>query len=183
MTLNEYHNALLNLVTETKEQVSEAIMIPSVNELLGTTKNRIFVDGKKADGSKIGDYSTKEMYATKEQFVKTSSFKNQGKTGKPTKSSMYLQNGYKQLRQIQGRRTDTMNMNYSEQVLLDYQMTVRNNEIVLGMVTERSSKIRNGQQEKRGDIWHSSQQEISDFEKNVTENTKVFQLKILNVTG
>lgn len=181
MTLDEYNNNVAELLKEVELAATGEAYIPAANELLAETKNRIQLDGKKADGTNIGQYSTKPAYYSREQFVKKTAFKPQGKTGKKTEKTMYLPAGYKQLRDIQGRHTDKVNENYSGQTLLDYQLEQQNKSIVLGFVSERSSRIRKGQDKKfGGDIWHSSAEELANYEKNVAEQTEIITTRILN---
>jgi hypothetical protein len=181
MTPQEYQKKLAELLQLATVRAYQEVIVPEANELLAETKNRIAIDGKKADGSKIGNYSTKGAYYSREQFVKKGKFKPVGKTGKQTKSTMYLPSGYKQLRDIQGRSTDKVNENYSGQTLLDYDLEPRDKSIVLGFVSERSSKIRKGQDKRfGGDIWHSSKEELDNYQKNVTEQTEIITQQILN---
>jgi hypothetical protein len=156
-------------VNELIRGVSSSLFLPAVNELLAEVKNRISRDGKNTGGSKIGDYSSKEGWFSKDQFAQKGSFKNKGKTGKPTKSTMYLAGGYKQLRQIQGRSTAGVNETYSGSTMASYQLEVRSEDIVTGMVNERSAKIREGQEKKFGTIFSAGATEIQDYAKNVAE--------------
>lgn len=180
MTLEEYQSKLSELVDLAAVKAYEEVIVPAANELLAETKNRIQLDGTKADGTRIGSYSTREAYYTRSQFIKQSAFKPIGKTGKQTKETMYLPAGYKQLREIQGRPTDKVNENYSGQTLIDYQLEQRNTSIVLGFVSERSSKIRKGQEKKFGDIWHSSAEELANYEANVAKQTEIITERIFN---
>jgi len=103
--------------------------------------NRIFDSGMKASG-KIGAYAGTPMYADAAEFSNTAAFQPVGKArlmgtkarlagtptasnnrntiaapgqfknGKPRKS-MYLQNGYQQLKAVQGLEADFVNLSYS----------------------------------------------------------------------
>ena len=104
---------------------------------------RIFNKHLTADGFGLGTYSTKSGYFTREQFANKGSFKPIGKnentlgrknqsfykkensyTGEKTKTayvpstgldrkSMYLKNGYKELRAIQGKEIGIVNLQYT----------------------------------------------------------------------
>ena len=93
--------------------------------------SRIFDTGEKASG-RIGAYATAPMYADAKQFSKPGAFLPSGKplqrvytkktkapanigqfkNGKPRKS-MYLQNGYRQLKSVQGLESGFVNLSYT----------------------------------------------------------------------
>lgn len=106
--------------------IAQAVMV----ELMEKHKKRIFDDGLNSEGASMGKYSTKPAYYTEKQFVRTKDRK--GKifvpTGKQTKDgkkrkgnfkngnerkSMFIATGYEGLRDIQGRKTDHVNLKYS----------------------------------------------------------------------
>src|SRR5690606_9970780 len=137
----------------------ERITVTRAGELLATIKNRITRDGKNSSGQQIGHYSTKPMYATAEQFDKKSSFKPGGKAQQKTLvfsvsnrkkkkvnvksdfrpySSMYLPGGYKELRNIQGKPVDKVNLLYRGDLVPNgYQMQAVQNAVLLGLISER----------------------------------------------
>lgn len=94
------------------------------------------------------------------------------KVEKKAPKSMYIDDGYKGLRDIQGRRTDVMNLSYSGATLLAYQMTFSGNDILLGMTNTEAAKIRQGQEKKRGKIFYATKNEIEDYNKNVREESE-----------
>lgn len=94
------------------------------------------------------------------------------KVEKKTPKSMYIEDGYKGLRDIQGRRTDVMNLSYSGATLLAYQMQARDVEILLGMTNKNASDIRRGQEKKRGKIFYAQQKEIDAYNKEIFEETE-----------
>lgn len=85
------------------------------------------------------------------------------------RKSMYLADGYMQLRDIQGLRTDITNMSYSGQMLKDYKTERDGDTVVLGMTTKRSSDIYLGQtygtskMRGRGEFLQASPDEIAHF--------------------
>lgn len=81
MTLQEYQQKLLELRKGVSEEVTERIVVLSANALLANIKNRIQRDGKDSNGKKMSAYSTKPTYATRNEFVRKSSFKPIGKNG------------------------------------------------------------------------------------------------------
>lgn len=180
MTLEEYNEKIKSLAAVAAESVVESVIVPAANELLAEQKNRIIRDGKNSDNGTIGSYNTKPGYYGKEQFNKKGSFKGVGKNGGTPQKTMYLPQGYKQLRDIQGKPTDKVNENYSGQTNLDFQLGQEPNAIVIGFVTQRSSKIRKGQELKRGKIWTPTKQELADYYKNVTQGVAELNNKLLN---
>ena len=176
MTSAEYIEKLKALRDAAVAKGVAAVIVPNANELLANTKNRIMVEGKNSAGGNIGSYSTKKMYAGKEQFVKTGSFKAGPRPGAKT---MRLDGGYKQLRAIQGRPVDKMNYNYSGDTMLAYQMQALKDVVLLGLTNERASKIRQGLEAKRGKAFYPTKAEITEYEKNVAADVITLQLKIL----
>lgn len=185
MTPQEYLERLKSLRDSATEKVVERILVPNANELLANIKNRIVRDKRNSSGGSIGQYSTRPMYATVNQFDKRGAFKPVGKRGK-TKKSMYLPTGYKQLREIQGKPTDAVNLNYTGSLMLSYQMQPKGKEVLLGLTSAESAKIRqgleNGTRGRKGygKVFYATAQEIANYNKNVTEDTKEIVLKILN---
>lgn len=94
----------------------ERVILAAATAMKAEMQDRIFNRGEDIHGSAIGDYSTKASYFTKDKFVRKAAFKPQGKNGlrgvkekKAIPKSMYLKEGYKEFRDIQGRKTDTKN--------------------------------------------------------------------------
>lgn len=90
--------------------------------------SRIFIQGKAADESKIGNYSTKPLVVSKNSFVNKSAFKqsqrpNKGGGTRPmfikfpnakkATPVMVLPGGYKQLKQIQGLKSQYVDLVYT----------------------------------------------------------------------
>lgn len=158
----------------------ERVVVPAANEMLAKVKNRIALDGKNTQGAQIGQYSTRSAYFGIEQFDKKSSFKPQGKGGKNKQAkTMYLGGGYSELRQIQGKPVDKMNMNYTGSTLAHYQQTSDERQVLQGFTTEKSALIRQGQEKKRGNIFAPTKEEIAAFNVNVRNEVENLQTKIL----
>jgi hypothetical protein len=186
----------------------EGIAVTAAGELLANIKNRIALDGKNSNGQLIGNYSTKPMYATPEQFDRTSSFKPKGKpvTGrKNLKSttfnvsnrkkkpvlvnpefrevkSMYLESGYKELRDIQGKPTDKVNLIYrGDLVPNQYQLQSVEKAVLLGFISERSSLIRKGLERKFGaNIFQATHEEMAEYNKNFSADVAELTKKVLS---
>lgn len=115
----------LNLLKEISSDSRTAKRISQVAafRVIGEYKQRIFTEGLDTFGSKIGSYSTNPFYINPNSptllGVSTSGIKPEGKTGK-TKfkngkphRSKYLSEGYAELRQLTGRQSDTVDLNFS----------------------------------------------------------------------
>jgi hypothetical protein len=90
----------------------------AVFSIYGMTRERIFVDGIAADGSAIGTYSTKPLYANPRRIAGTS-FSPRGKTGKTkfengkSHVTRYFPKGYRELRQTAGRQSARVDLRFS----------------------------------------------------------------------
>lgn len=174
MDMQEYYGKLQGLLEDASLKIAQKATVPAANEMLAEVKNRIVRDGKKSDDSEIGNYSTKSAYFGREAFDKKSSFKPQGKGNKPKadRKTMYLPQGYKQLRDIQGKPSDKVSVNYTGSTMNAYQQQATETEVVQGFTTQQASKVRKGQEAKRGTIYSPTQQELQQYKDNVVENTK-----------
>lgn len=186
ITLEQYQHKLQELAKQGSERAVETIIVPAANELLANIKNRIIKEGRKSDGSKIGNYSTKPAYFEQQQFIQKGKFKPRGKTGETTfktgalHKSMYIPTGYKGLRDLQGRPTDKINEFYSGSTMLSYQMQIEPNTILLGLTNEKSAKVRAGQEKRFGKIFYATQEELKEYNQNVAKQSKELVTKIFN---
>lgn len=130
-------------------------------------KQRIFADGKAADESKIGDYSTTPGYFDPKEFPK--SFPPIGKTGKKGKAA-YFEDGYKGARQASGRRTDTVDLRLNGLMEQSFQQSVENGDVVFGF-TEKQQAAKAFGNEKRfkKSIFEVSKKEMEIIPKVLEE--------------
>lgn len=100
------------------------------------------------DGLTIGDRLIPTV-RTKKTGVKRNPTKyNQYTAVKPNyqeRKSMYLKDGYKELRDVQGLRTDVTNMKYSGKLLEDFWLERDGDVINIGLTSQRSADVYNGQ--------------------------------------
>jgi len=93
--------------------IAQQVMI----ELMADHKDRIFGKGINSDGQPIGEYSKKPGYFSKDQFIRQAAFKPLGKPNKDrqrrTNTTMFIQGGYSEFRDIQGRQTEHINLKFS----------------------------------------------------------------------
>lgn len=99
------------------------LIYPVATKVRDDMQQRIFERGIDGSGKKIGVYSTKPAYFTRKQFKKTGAFKPRGKNSnkstfknKNPRKSMYIAQGYKGLKAVQGYRSDYVNFSYSNQL-------------------------------------------------------------------
>ena len=97
--------------------------------------------------------------------------------------SMFLKEGYKELRQIQGRRTDYVNLEYKGDLEGSLKMEAGEDATLIGFDNEHESKKRKGLEEKyRGTIntiFPASDQEKNVYREGVVEDLQEADYEIL----
>lgn len=182
MNLEQYNRRLQSLAENTAEQQTARIIVPAASRLLGNIKNRIQRRGQRTDGGNIGSYSTRPFYASRSQFVKKSAFIPQGKNGRrKTAKTMYLQHGYKQLRDIQGRPTDVVNFTYTGDLMASYQLAQETKRVLLGLTSEVQSRKRKALEKRFGSVLSATKQELQEYSDEVADELKQFTLR--TITG
>jgi len=173
MTPEQYNENLTKLYGLVSGDLAKDTIYPAAIELLASIKFRIRELGKNSAGGNIGNYSTKPMYASRSQFVK-GGFKAGGKatheqrffglkTVKSANKTMYLAEGYKELRDVQGLRTDIVNLAYRGDLLASYQSQKIGQYVILGFTTELSVLKRGGLEKKYGDVFHATPEEKEKY--------------------
>lgn len=183
MNIGQYVSRLQELATSSVNDKREEIYVRNGNALLVNIKNRIQQEGRDSSGGKMPAYSTKPGYYSKEQFVKKSSFKGRGKTGQrkflngQDHKSMYMPNGYKEFREVQGRQTQVRDLTMSGDLMISYVLGTGDQAILLGFNQQKQSKKRKGLEEKNnGKIFPATHSEIDDFNRAIINN----ELQIVN---
>ena len=168
---------------------------------------RIFEEGKKSDGSLIGQYSTTPMYANpnyqpREGNITTKSggklsglLPTVGKTGKSVFASTglphlttYLGGGYKELRNRTGKRIDKVNIRFTNDLFLDWAnvgavnaapkpIKVDSSEYVIKLKRSYNVDKKEGLEEKYGTIFFSTVSERKQFVSDLNSRIKVFMAK------
>lgn len=136
---------------------------------------------------KANEFSTKTRKAINKGQEKTVLFDINTRKAKKVaitpqfreRQTMYLDGGYKELRNLQGKPIDKMNMFYTGSLIMSYQLQANDNEIFIGFISEQSAKIRKGQEKERGKIFSPTPEEIVEYKKNVIENHAEIARKIL----
>jgi len=165
----------------------------------GIIKKRIFNKGLDASNEKLGVYSEKPFYATKEDFkVKSGAFKPSGvnsgttKSGKPRKQStkfsskqkrltMFIPKGYKQIRQLQGLQGAYVDLEYTGSLLKSIQLNTSNEqEPVLGIYAPKEIEVADKLEERYGVIFSPSQDERNVI---IDAMKAEYKLVIKEITG
>jgi hypothetical protein len=167
--------------------IAKTIVFPVATIMLDSMRQRLFQEGISGDGSKTGSYSTTPIYASKSSFV-GGGFSPQGKNAKKTASgklskgsknkkdgaqrkSMYLADGYKQLRQVQGKETAFVNLQYSGLLFTDFsKLAVEKDTVVSKVGTRESSDKLKWLSDKYGkDTFKHTKQEREFFKKEISK--------------
>lgn len=79
------------------------------------------------------------------------------------RKTMYLDEGYKELRGIQGLRVDIVNFKYRGDLISSYQSQRDAQMVLLGLTTDLSAKKREGLEAKFGRTYYATEDEIQKY--------------------
>lgn len=163
----------------------EAAVVPAANKLLASIKRRIQLEGKGSNGTLLGTYSRRPGYYGKDRFVKKSAFKAKGKPGSQRnpnpRKTMFLENGYGELRSIQGRDSGKVNLTYSGDLMLSYRMLHERGRVILGLDSEKQMRKKEGLEKRYGKFLQATKDELGTYDKEVRETLR--ELTISAITG
>lgn len=141
-------------VKEIERRISQLrmadLIYPVATKVHAEKSERIFDKGINGDGNKIGEYSTESSYYIEKQFKKTSAFKPRGKDSESIKfkngelrKSMFIKDGYKGLKGIQGYKNDTVNLTYSSTLRnnFDAGLTEDNGKVIVRLNSANADKM------------------------------------------
>lgn len=77
--------------------------------------------------------------------------------------TMYLENGYKQLRDIQGLRTDIVNFKYRGDLINSYQLQKVAQSVLLGLTDMKSAQKRESLEKKFGPVFYATANESQNY--------------------
>jgi hypothetical protein len=176
LTLDQYQERLRELAGEAAKEAREAAVVINANRLKAEIQNRISRQGLDSSGKKMKDYSTSPWYYKKDKFVKKGAFKAKGKNGESkfkngnTKKTMYMQHGYKEFREVQGRQTGHRDLTLSGETFRTFQTGQSGDAVLIGFTTQQSKDIRMGNEDRNGGkIYTATEDEIKDYHKNLME--------------
>lgn len=160
---------LQDIARQLDEQMPDVGVVQAMNELEAEWKDRVFGRGENADGGEIGQYSTDPAYYSRAAFIRGNAFMPNGKNssektfknGKPRKS-MYLPLGYAELRSIQGRQVDRVNLKYGGSLERAFRVYKFGSEVLFGNADAAEHQKVIGNEERFGD-WASLQESEKDY--------------------
>lgn len=149
--------------------LEDQVLDETAAELERKVRKRIFTDGLDSDENLIGqNYSTKPTTVKKEVFIKPSAFNG--------KKTMKLQYGYKELRDIQGLKTDKVNLNYSGELKNKLRVARSQKSVVIGIVDRQNAdKAEKLEKKYQSKIFAFSEKEIREHFKNVVRKLRKIQ--------
>lgn len=185
MDLREYMQKLNNYSRELPERVQEFALEKAGGALVRKMKDRIFNQGFDKFFKILAEgYSTVPIYVTKEQFVKRSNFRPKGKNenGKTKANgtdikSMYLQHGYKELKEIQGLQASRINLVYRGDLKRAFSSQVESNVLYIGFTNTKEAEKADWLTKKyQTDIFHAADEELLEYyDRLVVEMRKVYK--------
>jgi hypothetical protein len=150
---------------ETAERLSQVAAFAVIAEY----KNRIFVEGRATDGAQIGQfstygggYSTEPFYQnpTKLTGVSSAGVTPQGKTGQsrfkngnPHKTR-YLPQGYKELRELTGRQSGYVDLNFSGALERSIKVVQDGARAVIRYTSDFEAEKMTGNEDRFGQLIH-----------------------------
>lgn len=190
MAFTDLSARLQEIADNLDSQAVDVAVVQSMGELQANYIQRVFVQGLDSNNSELGNYSEKPNYFSKEQFVRKSAFKPQGQKGfkgerikevspgqfKVVKSevkTMYLKQGYKELRQIQARPTDKVNLDYSGSLKNAYRVFKFGSSVVFGQNDTFEHKKIEGLTDKFGEFQTLTPQEVEQLKNSLEEGVKI----------
>ncbi|VXB02775.1 hypothetical protein [Chryseobacterium sp. 8AT] len=149
--------------------LEDKILDETAAELERKVRKRIFTDGLDSDGNIIAQsYSTKPTIVKQDVFIKPSAFKG-------TKT-MKLEYGYKELRDIQGLKTDKVNLDYSGDLKRSLRVARSEKSVVIGINEKRNlDKVQNLEKKYQTKIFAFSKKEIQDHIQNIIKKLRIVQ--------
>ena len=129
MTISERLEILAQVVND--ENTARRISQAAAFQVIAEYKQRIFFNGLDTSGGAIGTYSVNPFYINPLSLttVSASGIKPQGKNGQsvfkngnPHKTK-YLTQGYKELRDLTGRQSNTVDLNFSGSLFQSIKVT------------------------------------------------------------
>jgi len=103
-----------------------------------------------------------------------------GKTYRVEKNTtMYLKEGYKELREIQGMPVDKVDLTYRGSLLADYNMGRSGQYVLLGFRTVKEGKKRDGLEAKYGKIFSGTNEEMKEYSNSVMNRYKKYVRDLL----
>lgn len=180
MTSEEYREKIEALAQEAAMKVVANSVVPALNLLQGTIVNRITRTGIGSDGQRLGNYSQKEGWYTREQFSRRATFQPRSKIpGKKTKKTMYFPDGYKGLRDHQGYPTDTINLFYRGDLMRSFGVVDNDGIPALAVQGEKNIQKKRGNENRFGRFFYANEKEFDMYAQAAAKEIQLVITKLL----
>lgn len=137
-------------------------------------KDRVFGSGATTDGQLMEAYSTSPNSFERSDFDNKSAFTaGRGK-------SMYLPQGYRQLREIQGKEVSFINLDYTGKMKNDLKAQSAGNTVKILFSTRRSTGLRATHERRFGPVFSASDRERDALTLAVVKQVNAKTLEILS---
>jgi hypothetical protein len=177
MTVREYADRLNELYTFVGGDITDLVILSPATKMLREIKRRVVQDGANTSLEPLGNYSTKPISVTKDKFINKSVFSptdtvsstikykvgDKTRKRKVEKKTMYLRNGYKELRDIQGLQTAFIDLKYSGKMVRAFKLAKGENAILMGITTQRSAKVYKDLVRRFGQFYQPTQAESKEY--------------------
>jgi len=148
-------------------EVKNEVLSSALKDVTDEMKTRIFIFAKDAQNGIIGtSYSKKPYYFAKDDFYITGRFRPQGKNSKrpfangKVRKTMYLAGGYSEFRQIQGFRTDRVDLLLKGDLYRSLKSKMQGERGLIGIDTKKEAQKSTGLETKyRKSVFYVSQRE------------------------
>lgn len=172
-TLDQYPELIRGIQERLINEISGVALTHGANELMAEMRTRIFTKGLNSDGSPIGNaYSEKPIYVSKDVFIRKGAFTPKGKTSKGNfkngneRKTMFLEHGYKELRDIQARQTDHVDWRYSGSLEKSIEVVREDERNVLIAITDgdESAKRKGLEERSNQKVFTPSESDMTHYE-------------------
>jgi hypothetical protein len=189
MTSNRVTTFLEQSIQKAIEKTT-ADQLVELNTMRGAMTQRIFLRGQNSAGQAIGSYSTKAMLVGGKSF---SSLKGQAKSSKAInkifatkaarkkqkwvhvkgKNLVVLEQGYKEYRELLGRKTDKVNLDLTGDLRGSLIVgKTKAGTLALGIRDLKNKKKRQSIELKFGRVFTPTDQEVASFNRRMSEHLK-----------
>lgn len=153
MTWEHYVRNWRTLKSDLKEASGLEVLALLAQTMIQSIKTRVFEHGTTTDGQLMEAYSTKPASYLRSDFDNKSAFTaGRGK-------SMFLPQGYRQLRQIQGKQVSFINLDYTGKMKDALKTQTSGNTVKVLFSTKRAKGLAAQHELRFGPIFSASEQE------------------------
>lgn len=169
MDIKVYLERLKMLRAETVESLSVPIFQKIAEQTERSLKIRIFENGKATNNSEIGKYSEKPIRVSQNRFINKANFIPAGK-GKKTAE---LKGGYKELKQKQGLKSSTVNLEYTGELKNSIATNTHDQGFKIGFTNrENSKKAKHLEDKYKKNVFQLSESEKQQITNAIVEESK-----------